>query len=124
MESRPRERFPQSVRLRKRAEYLRVQERGIKVQTKGFIGLVLPRPGNVTRIGITTSRRLGKAVVRNHARRLIREAFRTGKLNLPSGLELVVIPRAASTRMSSEQVFAELEQLGKRVRRLKEVLGL
>ncbi|MCU0664925.1 MAG: ribonuclease P protein component [Myxococcota bacterium] len=121
MEGRPHQRFPKSARLRKRAEYLKVQEHGIKVQTKAFIGLVVPRPGTATRIGITTSKRLGKAVARNRTRRLVREAFRTGKLNLPNGLEIVVIARSASSFLTSEELFAELELLGRRVRKLKEI---
>lgn len=121
MDERPSQRFPKSVRLRKRAEYLKVQDRGIKVQTKAFIGLVLPCPGSISRLGITTSKRMGKSVVRNRTRRLVREAFRTGRLTLPSGVELVVIARSAAAGLTSSEVFAELELLGQRVRRLREV---
>ena len=45
------------------------------------------------RLGLSVSRKVGGAVLRNRWKRLIREAFRTGQPRLPEGLDLVVIPR-------------------------------
>jgi ribonuclease P protein component len=46
------------------------------------------------RIGFSVSRKVGPAVFRNRLRRLYREAFRQSRPELPSGLDLIVIPRA------------------------------
>ena len=46
-----------------------------------------------SRLGITTTRRLGKAVIRNRARRLVREAYRTHREQIPLGLDLVFVVR-------------------------------
>ena len=47
-----------------------------------------------SRLGITTTRKLGNAVTRNRARRLVREAYRTHRQQLPVGLDLVFVVRA------------------------------
>jgi ribonuclease P protein component len=47
----------------------------------------------VTRLGLSVSRKVGSAVVRNRVKRLLREAFRTSASALPPGLDLVVVAR-------------------------------
>ncbi|HKD37416.1 MAG TPA: ribonuclease P protein component, partial [Pirellulales bacterium] len=46
-----------------------------------------------SRIGLSVSARVGGAVVRNRWKRLLREAFRLRRMELPVGLDLVAIPR-------------------------------
>lgn len=50
---------------------------------------------SLRRLGVITSRKLGGAVVRNRARRLIREVYRVHQHELRSGLDMVVIARAS-----------------------------
>jgi ribonuclease P protein component len=45
------------------------------------------------RLGLSVSRRVGNAVVRNRAKRLLREAFRLIQHDLPAGFDLVVVVR-------------------------------
>ena len=52
-------------------------------------------------------RRYGKAVLRNRAKRLIRESFRQLKSELPAG-DLVIRPRRALQNAKQPQVQAEL----------------
>src|SRR5205814_4131812 len=49
------------------------------------------------RMGLSVSRKMGNAVVRNRFRRLLREAFRLTKHELPPGLDLILIPRSGTT---------------------------
>lgn len=46
-----------------------------------------------SRMGLVVSRKMGNAVRRNRWKRLLREAYRLRRLQLPEGMDMVVIPR-------------------------------
>lgn len=86
------------VRLRARGEFTLVQKQGRRVATTYMTVLALPNSLDCDRLGIIASRRLGGAVMRNHAKRRLREIFRhqepdTAALRGVCSLDLVVIPR-------------------------------
>ena len=62
--------------LRRRNEFQAVYRQGVKVSGRFVVVFGLLREGGECRLGITATRRLGGAVVRNRARRRIRELFR------------------------------------------------
>jgi ribonuclease P protein component len=112
--------LPKSCRLRKRDEFLDVQGTGRRVESRAYIGLYVDRGGDAGRLGITTTKRLGPAVVRNRARRLVREAFRKGILTIPPGVDLVVIPKQGALALDGNSAADELARLGARVREVVE----
>lgn len=65
------------------------------------------------RLGITVSRRVGTAVVRNRAKRLIREAFRRTQELWPADIDVVVIARQPPGMMKMQEVIAEWEHARK-----------
>lgn len=106
--------FPKAVRLRRRAEFLKVQDAGHKISADVVLALVLPnkRPDGVTRLGLTVSSKVGNAVVRNRVRRRLRELVRTRRQRLPKGLDMVLIARnsaAAADWGSFVRAFDRLE---------------
>jgi ribonuclease P protein component len=66
-----------------------------------------------TRLGITVSRKYGKATVRNRFKRLAREAFRLCRKTLPAGLDLVVKPRNDMMPDCMQQLIKEFQYLFK-----------
>jgi ribonuclease P protein component len=72
---------------------LRIQQGGRRVVSPGFV-FMLDRSasGQAPRLGITASRRVGNAVQRNRAKRLVREAFRALRGTWPP-VDVVVIVR-------------------------------
>jgi ribonuclease P protein component len=91
--------FPKSVRLRRRREFLRVQDAGRKVSVDPLLALALPNPAGVTRLGVTVSSKVGNAVVRVRIRRRLRELFRKRRAEFPSGVDLVLIGRSSAATM-------------------------
>jgi ribonuclease P protein component len=101
--------FPKAKRLRKRREFLPVQEAGSRVSLPSCIMLLAARPdGGPARLGITVTRKFGDAVRRNRAKRLFRQAFRTSPELFPAGVDVVVIPKASVARsLSLAQLLGE-----------------
>ena len=78
-------------RIRRRAEFRQVYERGTRIHGRYSTLFVLPNKQVSGRLGIAATKKLGGAVQRNRAKRLIREVFRRNKIS--AGLDVVVIPR-------------------------------
>jgi ribonuclease P protein component len=91
--------FPKDRRVRKRAEFLRIQQTGSRVMLPSAIVLIAARfDDGPARLGITVTRKFGNAVARNRAKRLFRELFRTASALLPKGADFVVIPKTSAAR--------------------------
>ncbi len=87
--------FPKVVHIRSRLDFSRVYDQGQK-RSDGLLMVAARRTGEpITRLGLAVSKRSGNAVRRNRWKRLLREAFRQTRRQLPSGLDVVVQPRAA-----------------------------
>lgn len=97
--------FPKTERLRKRPQFLSVARRGKRHHDKLFVLIWAPGPHPWTRLGITASKRVGNAVARNRAKRLIREAFRRNKWTFPGGTDVVIIAKPKLVNAT----FTELE---------------
>ena len=112
------------TRVRKRAEFDRIQKGGSRVNTRSFVLVLAGRKDRgPARLGITASRKIGGAVVRNRAKRLVREAFRALGELFPPGLDLVVIVRKPPGAMKAADVADEWLRARKElVRRIDEVL--
>lgn len=103
-------------RLRRSVEFQQVIRRGRRVAGAAFVVVCAPRKERPDaerpiRLGITVSRKVGNAVVRNRVKRRIREWFRAGRGALGAGVDLVVIGRAAAAALPSADFIAELSQL-------------
>lgn len=87
------EHFPKTRRVRHRLEFQRVFDFSLRAKGRYTTVLVAPNGSGTARLGIVASRKLGNAVRRNRAKRLIREIFRRGAVLPGKGLDVVIIPR-------------------------------
>ena len=105
-------------RVRKRAEFLEIQGDGARVNGDCLVFILKRRAaGSPLRLGITASRKIGGAVQRSRARRLIREAFRALFHELPAALDIVVIVRRPLGERKMDAVLAEWQRALPRIRR-------
>jgi ribonuclease P protein component len=112
--------FGRSRRLRRRREFLAVQEGGRRVAGAHYLLFALPRPGAAAqgaRLGITVSRKVGGAVVRNRVKRWVRESYRRMAWMAPSGMDLVVVARPPAAKSDLPGTAEELRGLLKRLAR-------
>ena len=71
-----------------------------------------PQKQKINRLGLTTSKKLGSAVVRSRTRRILREAYRTvtRENQLKQGFLIVLSAREAATKMKSNELVPELKR--------------
>jgi ribonuclease P protein component len=106
--------LPKAARLRRRCEYLAVQERGGRLFSGEvlvlFRGVAAGRP----RIGITVSSKVANAVGRNQLKRWVRQAFRELQDELPP-VDLVVIARSGALALGQAGIRKALRLAAKKL---------
>jgi ribonuclease P protein component len=100
-------RFTRADRLLKRVEFQQVKRLGKNRHTAHFIVSLAENDLQQPRLGVVTTKRLGKAVRRNRVKRLLREFFRHHKGVLPP-LDIVIIAKRGAADLNYAQVLAEL----------------
>ncbi len=85
--------FRPAEHLRRPSDFKRVYDRRRSVSDSWLIVYACENGLPHLRLGLSVSRKVGKAHHRNRLRRLYREAFRLSRAHMPTGLDLVLIPR-------------------------------
>lgn len=106
-------RITKEMRLRRRVDYLAVQAEALKLHGKTVLALARKRsdPGLVGRLGITVTKKVGNAVVRNRIKRLIREWMRLHGW-VPEGWDIVLVAKDPAARQVHPSDFGpDLEKI-------------
>ncbi len=107
--------FPKHLRLLRRIEFRRVYEEGRRRRAPLCTVFYHPNGLPHSRLGITVPKALGKAVLRNRVKRLLREVFRLNLPAVPGGWDIVLNPResvaAAPFRRLEKEILNLLPQV-------------
>jgi len=90
--------FPKRERLKRRRDFALVFREGRAVSDRTLVVHARPNGLDFNRVGVAVGRRHGNAVSRNALKRLLREAYRTQKPDLPRGHDVVLVPRQGCSR--------------------------
>ena len=100
--------LPRQRRIKQNRDFARVKAHGQRAVSGCLIANWVCRARELpSRVGVVTGRRLGGAVVRNRARRLLREAFRVHQPQLRQPLDMVLVARASIVGKGFAQVEAD-----------------
>ena len=101
--------FGRDERIRKRQDYLRIYQQGVRRTSARFTIITCRNRTGVRRLGMTVSKKAGNAVQRNRIKRLLREFFRLNKSRLPASQDIVIIAKRGILPLMYRDVCTELE---------------
>jgi ribonuclease P protein component len=102
-------------RLRSGAAFRRVFRRGARVDSASFLLLAVENGQRYHRLGLAAGRKVGGAVARNRARRLLRESFRKNKHEGAAGLDVVLVAKHEIVGRSQGEVESEYRECLRRL---------
>lgn len=102
------------VRLRRTSDVRRVYDEGRSWAHPLLVLVAQPNGLDFSRVGVTASRRVGSAVARNRAKRLLREAARHLYPQFEAGWDMMLIARTQILKTKEPQVEEALASLLRR----------
>jgi len=109
-------RFPSHLRLRRRSEFQRVMDHGRHAGDQRLQIWALPNNLGHPRLGLVVGRQHGNALRRHRIKRILREAFRLSREDLPAGLDFACAPRAGAT-IELQEAIESLASIARRLAR-------
>ncbi|MBR5245858.1 MAG: ribonuclease P protein component [Clostridia bacterium] len=105
-----------TVTIKSNCDFRRTYGKGKVFQAPALVSYVLKNRAGICRIGITTSKKIGNAVERNHSRRLIRAAYREIEEKITGNYDIVFVARSRTKYQKSTQIaqimLSQLKEAG------------
>ena len=99
-----------TLSLNRNTLFKRLYYRGKTFKTPYFTFYYMNTKANYNRVGFTVSKKIGKAVVRNRARRLMYESFRLYEEQIKKGYYMVLVARSDILKADFENICKTMEK--------------
>ena len=96
--------------LKENRQFQRAYKRGKSFVSAGLVTYIIKNNTNNLQIGITTSKKIGKAVQRNRCRRIIRAAFSEICPTVKNGYDIVFVARAKTPYLKSTDMLSAMKK--------------
>jgi ribonuclease P protein component len=103
--------FKKADKILKRSEFIQLSRCGNKTQNRHFIVRYLPGQFQRTRLGITVTKNVGCAAIRNRIKRFAREYFRLNRHRHTGNWDISVIVKREAAKLTSKEAFFSLKNL-------------
>lgn len=100
--------LPRTRRIRCSADYRFMRNHGRRRHTQNFIVYMYLRENGPARLGLTVSRKVGRAITRNKVKRLLREFFRLHQKLMIPGRDISIVAKPGAAQLDYWQVCEEL----------------
>lgn len=110
--------FPRQHRIVRSSDYRTIYAAGRKVHSARFVLFGRNNGLEHHRLGITVSRKVGNAVVRNRIKRLFREIFRRFATELPNNFDFIVNAKSGCVDASYSELRVEFTAAARKICRL------
>ncbi len=107
--------FTKASRILKRSEYIALSRKGKKIHSNYFLAVYQTGTIHQNRLGITVTKKVGNAVIRNQLKRYVREFYRLNRQFLQGVQDINVIAKKQAASITSEEVYSDLRKLFKAI---------
>lgn len=98
--------------LNNNKDFLALYRKGKFTASKNIVIYVRKNNLPINRLGITAGKKIGNAVHRNRAKRIIRQAYRENEILMPIGIDIVIVARSAICDAGSQDLSRYLKKYG------------
>lgn len=99
-------------------DFKRVYAKGSSLVHPLLVTYYIKNNRGAARMGITTTKKIGKACKRNRARRLIKAAIHELEQGLPAGYDIIFVARTRTTTVKMQDVLAALKKHVQQIQKL------
>jgi len=109
--------FTKADRILKRHEFIALAKIGRRIQNEYFIAVFCPGRHGRSRLGVTVTKKVGRAIKRNRIKRLVREFFRLNRQFLSGEWDINIIAKNQIADITSEKACRSLQNIFARISR-------